>query len=125
MAPYAELGLTVAEALAFGAAGAENPSSLFMPGGNPVGWVEGGADGIRTVFRSEFDQIAGKLISQAEQGTPPGTFRGSWYKLANGGEFGLRNSAANGLTLELKNVPGVSGFNKIHQIPNLVDMIPR
>ena len=98
-----------------------SPSAILMPAGKAIGWVEGGAKGVQTVFKSEFDDVLGKLLRQSQQ-VEKGNFPGSWYKLENGGEFGVRMSAT-GQTIQIKNIPGVSGFDKIHYVPDLE--IPR
>ena len=64
-----------------------------------------------------------ELVSQGQQ-VEKTNFPGTWYRLESGGEFGVRMSST-GSAIQLKNIPGVSGFDKIHYVPNLVDQIPR
>jgi RHS repeat-associated protein len=123
-APYAEQAATVAEALALAVTGTPSPSSVLMPGGNPIGWIEGGADDlVRTVSKTDFDRVVGNLLNQSQEVVKQ-NFPGRWFKLADdAGEWGLRMSRDSGATLQLmvKDVP----FSKLHYRPSLVDQIPK
>jgi hypothetical protein len=84
-----------------GAAGAESPSSIIMPGGKAIGSVFLGAtDDVRTVTQAEFDQLLGKLMNTSKEvdlGRP-----NRWFRANDGsGEWALRMSKDSGLTIDL------------------------
>jgi hypothetical protein len=91
---------------------------LLEPGGNPIGWRQGGADvNIRTVDLETFNDLAVRLAYGSELADARPGYTGIAFERADGSHFGLRISPDNGPTIDIFNY----GFNvssqvgKVHQ----------
>ena len=87
---------------------------IVAPGGKPVGSVVGRANmAIRTVTRSEFQNIKGRLMQGATHVEKP-RYIGTWYRRPDGSEFGVRISTQNGETIDVSHSNLPQAF-RIHQ----------
>ena len=93
-----------------------NPSDILAPNGVPVGENVGGAKpGVQTVPTDKLTEIIDKLKGSGATLEPERNYPGDWYSLPNGqGGFGVRDSKANGRTLDV-NIPSVPDVTKVHE----------
>ena len=76
-------------------------SRILAPGGQPVGWVEKGADrDIRTVTTNKFTELKAALLKIATRSSY-GSYNGDVYRLPNGDLFGIRMSKRFGETIDV------------------------
>ena len=88
--------------------------AIVRPGGNPVGVAAKGAGlDVRTVTKAEFDAIKGQLEKLGAKPMDNSRYRqGQLHDLGNGHNWGVRNSANHGETLDF-NLPGIEPF-RVH-----------
>jgi hypothetical protein len=93
-------------------------SMILMPGGNPVGYVHGGAkETIRTIIaREEFDLLLTRLVIHAAPHRRP-NYRGQVFLRPDGVEIGVRESHNNGPKIDIfRRGPDDSEVTRIHLV---------
>lgn len=89
---------------------------IVAPGGKLVGDVnKGAAEKVRTVSRSQFDEIKGRLDNLGAGQIDKNRYGGQWNDLGagNGAGFGVRNGR-NGETIDISH-PELRQGTRIHQ----------
>jgi hypothetical protein len=90
---------------------------ILMPGGKEIGVRNPGASGeVRTVSKSELDQIKSQVLSGATETVSPPSYAGKWYQRSDGTVVGIRESKDFGTTVEVvrSNDPLLKQGYKVH-----------
>jgi hypothetical protein len=93
-------------------------ADILIPSGEVIGQrARGAGPGIRTVSKSEFQNLKSALLDSATEIEKSGTYNGRMFERADGVRFGIRKSMRFGETIDIfdSETIGLGRGFKVHQ----------